>query len=245
MIRVKVVYMAENFVDKLKAFLHTAFLVGLDDWMEAGKVPGLRAVEFELFKYYVVRFSDVYINRESSRFDYPRQNFVYGEIPYRVARDIVKTASITGEDIVYDLGCGRGKFLFYVNMTTGAGCFGVDLLPTYIKCADKITTKLKLRDIFFQEEDLVNVDLSDADVVIVHGTCFSRKIHGKIKEKLNRMREGSRLISVTRPYEHPGLKLFDKKKYLLSWGWATIYFYELAQIIPPPSSSSMEGLSLR
>lgn len=214
-----------DFIKYALASTEALFLTGIRDWRNSSSVSGLRSVEVELFKHYIFKYSPLYVHQERIKTHYSQDNFTYGEIPYSVCREMVKISGITERDVVYDLGCGRGKFLFYVNLATGATCIGVDLLPTYIAIAEKITDKLGIKKIHFFEEDILDVDLRTASVVFIHGTCFSEELREGIIQKVDELREGTRLISVTKPFEHPHLRLVEKKTLLISWGLSHIYFY--------------------
>lgn len=214
-----------DFIKYILASTEALFLTGIRDWRDSAGVEGLRSVEKELFKHYIFRYSPLYVHQERVKTHYSQDNFTYGEIPYSVGKEIVRIAGITAQDVVYDLGCGRGKFLFFVNIFTGAMCIGVDLLPTYISIAEKITEKLGLKKIHFFEEDILDVDLRTASVVFIHGTCFCEDLRDGIAQKIDELKSGSRLISITKPFEHPQLKLIEKKTMLISWGLSHIYFY--------------------
>jgi SAM-dependent methyltransferase len=216
-----------DFIELCREYIETGFLTGLRDWQESGKIQGLREVEKEFFLNYAHKSYPVYILKERQPFGYNKFNFAYGETPYSIGRLIVDKAGITADDVVYDLGCGRGKFLFFMNLYTGAKCIGVDLLPIYINTANKIVEKLSLRGIEFFQEDIQNVDLYTASVVMIHGTTFNMDIHESVEEKIDQLKPGSRLISVSVPYHHPKLELLYKETYLFSWGKGTAFYYKV------------------
>jgi len=221
--------MIKKVLKSLVSSFEALFFTGWRDWKESARVPGLRDVEIQIFFYYVVKLSPIYIFLDRRQFNYPVDNFIYGEIPYQICREFVEIADITEKDVVYDLGCGRGKFLFFVRLFTNARCIGVDLLPTYIKCASRIIEKLKIKRIHFFCEDMLNVDLLTASVILIHGTTFTKELREELLKKFERLRPGARLISITKPFKHPRLKLFYKGDFLLSWGISTVYFYRLEE----------------
>ena len=217
----------KNFIQNVFASIEALFMTAIRDWRNSASVEGLRDVEKELYKHYIFKYSPIFVHQDRIKTHYSQVNFTYGEIPHSVSKEIVETAKITDKDVVYDLGCGRGKFLFFVNLFTGARCIGVDLLPTYISIAEKITEKLNLRKIHFFEEDILDVDLRTASVVFIHGTSFTEDLREGIRQKIEELRNGSRLISVTKPFEHPHLKLDSMKKMLISWGLTQVFFYSV------------------
>ncbi len=216
-----------NFIGKIFASIEALFMTPFRDWQDSASITGLRDVEIELYKYYIFKYSPIHVHQDKIQTTYSQSNFTYGEIPHSASKEIVKIAEIKEKDVVYDLGCGRGKFLFFVNLFTGARCIGIDLLPTYITIAETICEKLNLRKIHFFEEDILDVDLQTASVVFIHGTSFTENLRDGITQKIDELKNGTRLISVTKPFEHPNLKLDSKKKMLISWGLSDIYFYKI------------------
>lgn len=215
----------KNFIHNVLASIDALFMTSIRDWRVSASVKGLRNVEKELYKHYIFKYSPIFVHQDRIKTQYSQVNFTYGEIPYSASKEIVEAGKITERDVVYDLGCGRGKFLFFVNLFAGARCIGVDLLPTYISIAEKIIEKLNLRKIHFFEEDILDVDLQTASVVFIHGTSFTEDLREGIQQKIDELKNGSRLISVTKPFEHPHLRLDLMKKMLISWGLTEMYFY--------------------
>jgi len=212
-------------LNSIKDICEILFLMGVREWILASSIPGLGAVNFQLFLNYLLKFPTLFINRERNGLDYPYGNFLYGETPYYTAREIVEIAGITKEDVVYDLGCGPGKFIFFVHAFTGARCIGADLIPTYIRIAQKIVEKLGLSRIDFFREDILDMDLSTATVVFVNGTYFSRETHKTLSRNINRMNKGTRFISSSVSYDNPRLELTATKNLLFSWSRTPVYFY--------------------
>jgi len=217
----------KEYLKNLGDWIKAPFVIGLRDWIESAKVPGLRAVEIEFIKNYIVKYSPIYIYRDTRDIVYAKGSFSYGEVSYPVAAEIVREINITENDVFYDLGCGRGKMMFYTRLSTGATCIGVDLLPTHINIAEKITNKLVISRLHFFLEDIVNVDLRTGSVVFIHGTTFPDEVHDAVSENIGKMKPGSRFISVSRPYSNPRLELIKKENYFVSWGECTVLFYRV------------------
>jgi SAM-dependent methyltransferase len=217
----------KKFFEFILESLETVFLVGYRDWQESKSVKDLRNVEKEIFINYFNKSYPLFIRKERKETGYCKFSFTFGETPYPTARIIAQKAEITDKDIIYDLGCGRGKFLFFMNLFTGARCIGIDLIPTYIETANKIVEKIGLKRIEFFREDIMGIDLRTATVVMVHGTTFDMDIHDSIKEKIQQLKPGCRLISISVPYSHPRLTLIEKEDLAFSWGKGTMYLYRV------------------
>jgi predicted RNA methylase len=79
---------------------------------------------------------------------------------------MLKLAEVTSKDIVYDLGCGDGRFVVTASQQYGARGVGVDIDPDRIKEARALAKRTgadsKVR---FIEGDLFETDISEATVV--------------------------------------------------------------------------------
>ncbi|MCD4782922.1 MAG: methyltransferase domain-containing protein [Candidatus Eremiobacteraeota bacterium] len=214
-------------MSKLDDAIEILILMSFREWREVHRVPGMGKVDFLLFLNYFWRFPSIYIFRERKGLGYPYNNFLYGETPYYTVREIIETAEINENDVVYDLGCGRGKFLFFTRLYTGARCIGVDLISTYIKIAQNITEKAEIRNLDFFEEDILNVGLSTATVVFVNGTYFSPETHEGISLNIGKMKPGTRFISSSVEYDNPGLEHFATRDLIFSWARTPVYFYRV------------------
>ncbi|MFP4497042.1 MAG: methyltransferase domain-containing protein [Vulcanimicrobiota bacterium] len=211
----------------VKEFFDVLFLPGIRDFIKSGKIPGLRKVEMNYIYHYVLRLAPVYINRDRKNLGYPPNNFFFGETPYNVAEMICNILEVDKKDVVYDLGCGRGKFLFFVNLYCQARCIGVDLIRTYIDVANKIIQKLRLKDIYFFQEDILSVNLSTASVILIHGSTFSEDTHQALIKKIKNLKAGTRLVVYSVEYEQERLRKIRSERVMLSWGYTDLHFYEI------------------
>jgi SAM-dependent methyltransferase len=210
---------------QLLSFFKGIFYTDYLNWKDSKTIPGLRKVEIRFILKYALKITMFYILHERKKHDLPINNFCFGEMPYWVSKEICDNANITNTDTVYDLGCGRGKFLFLVNLYKKARCIGVDLLPTYIEIANSISESLNLQNISFYQEDINDIDLRTASVVFINGVTFSKETHDAINKNIDNLKPGSKLISVGVKYQHQSIELFFDKSYQMSWGIGTVYFY--------------------
>ena len=133
---------------------------------------------------------------------------------------VVKSIEIKSTDIVYDLGCGDGRWLFAVAKTTPAKeivGFEISLL-FYVWCRIKILFS-SYPHLKVKYQDLFKADLSQADVVF----CFLLpRTMIKIKDKLEKeMKPNSLFVSYT--FTLPGHQ--PEKTFKVSQKSLPIYFY--------------------
>jgi ribosomal protein L11 methylase PrmA len=89
--------------------------------------------------------------------------------PFEDIDTFFKLAPLSSVDVVYDLGSGDGRLLFAA-VEKGAGkIVGIELDPALARQARKVADERGLEDRFtFLEADVLDVDLSDATVVLCY-----------------------------------------------------------------------------
>lgn len=104
-------------------------------------------------------------------------------------------------ELLYDLGAGDGRILIEGAREFRARCVGVEIDPERVaRLKERLAaTKVEAKII---EGDLMQVDLSDADVVAIY---LSDSVNAKLAAKLSReLKAGARVVSLD--YELPGWK---------------------------------------
>lgn len=118
---------------------------------------------------------------------------VYEPTPLGVVDTLVAAANVGPKDVVYDLGCGDGRFLVAA-ARRGATGLGFDLNINLVEwaaanaLAERVDGKVK-----FQVRDLFTVDLSPATVVTLY---LLPELNLKLRPKLwKELAVGSRVVS--------------------------------------------------
>lgn len=152
---------------------------------------------------------------------------LFSKIPYcptpKVALDrIIKETDIKPGQVVYDLGCGDGRFLFAAEKK-GAKTFGYEIsLPSYLNAQFNIKKNRLKTKIYFK--NFYKADLSDADIVF----CFlTKKVIDKVEKLLmNNLKEGS--VIVIYECEFSNLKPFKQISFEINPGHIRkINFYKI------------------
>jgi SAM-dependent methyltransferase len=107
---------------------------------------------------------------------------------------MLKLAEVTSKDIVYDLGCGDGRFVVTASQQFGARGVGVDIDPQRIQEARELAKRTgadsKVR---FIEGDLFETDISEATVVTLY---LLTRLNLKLRPKLMKeLQPGTRIVS--------------------------------------------------
>ena len=114
--------------------------------------------------------------------------------PEDVVEAMLKMAGVTKEDVVYDLGCGDGRFVITAAKKLGAHGVGVDIDPVRIKESKENAQKGGVADrVKFIEGDLFKTDISGATVVTLY---LLNELNMQLRPKLLReLKPGTRIVS--------------------------------------------------
>jgi hypothetical protein len=202
-------------------------LMGLAVLAYSFTVPSLWKADLLLLLMYLFELPSFFISRDRKHLRYGAENFYYGETPYYTMRKLCEAAEVRGDDIVYDLGSGRGKPVFFVCLRYGCRAVGFELIGTYVRIANRIKAVLRLDRATFNHQDLLTADLSGASVIFVHGSFFTEEVREGLFKKIETMSPGTRLVTVSVPIDHARLELFKTQTAALSWGREPIYIYRV------------------
>ena len=79
---------------------------------------------------------------------------------YKDLNKLLKHVTLSCEDVVYDLGCGRGRFVFFISQFKIKKFVGIELQPSVYKLA--------IRNLqTFRYQGLCNIDFINSDVCLV------------------------------------------------------------------------------
>jgi SAM-dependent methyltransferase len=119
---------------------------------------------------------------------------VFVATPEHMLDVLLKTARVSNDDLVYDLGCGDGRIVIAAAARCGARGVGVDIDPNRIAEATANARCAGVTDrTTFVEADLFEIDLSDATVVTVY---LLPALNLRLRPKLlTELRTGARLVS--------------------------------------------------
>jgi ribosomal protein L11 methylase PrmA len=107
---------------------------------------------------------------------------------------MLKVASVTSKDTVYDLGCGDGRIVVTAAKVYGAHGVGIDIDPQRVAEANANVKAAGVGDkVKIVEGDLFQVDLSPATVVTLY---LLPQLNLKLQPKLfKELKPGTRIVS--------------------------------------------------
>jgi SAM-dependent methyltransferase len=111
-----------------------------------------------------------------------------------VAEAMLKLATTTSSDVVYDLGSGDGRIVIMAAKRFGARGVGVEIDGNLIKEAAKNARKAGVGDrVHFLQQDLFKTDFSDATVVTLYlSDSINMRLRGILEKQL---KPGTRIVS--------------------------------------------------
>jgi 16S rRNA G966 N2-methylase RsmD len=121
------------------------------------------------------------------------------EVPYVPTKELVvdkmlEMADVKGTDVLWDLGSGDGRIPITAAKRFGTRGVGVDIDPERVKEANENARKNNVTDkVRFIEEDLFNVDFSEATVVTLY---LLPEVNLRLRPKLlDSLKPGTRIVS--------------------------------------------------
>ena len=118
----------------------------------------------------------------------------YVPTPEPLVEEMLRTAKVSKDEVVYDLGCGDGRIVIMAAQKFGARGIGIDIDPPRIKEATANAAKAGVSDrVKFLKADIFTSDFSDANVIALYLlTSINEKLRPKI---LAETRPGTRIVS--------------------------------------------------
>jgi len=119
---------------------------------------------------------------------------MYAETDLNAVVRMLKLAGATSNDVIYDLGCGDGRFVITAARQFGARGVGIDIDAALIKGARESAQRAGISDrVRFVEADLFTADISEATIVTLYlGPQLNLKLRPKLVKDL---KPGTRILS--------------------------------------------------
>jgi len=118
----------------------------------------------------------------------------YEPTPQLIVEELLKMAEVNRNDIVYDLGCGDGRFVITAAKKYGARGIGIDIDPERIKeSIHKARIAGVMDRVKFIEGDLFEMDIREATLVALY---LLPELNMQLRPKLlKELKPGTRVIS--------------------------------------------------
>jgi SAM-dependent methyltransferase len=152
-----------------------------------------------------------------------KEAFPYGETPLCSLKKIADRFGLKSSDKVIDLGCGRGRGVFFLSQHYGCEVTGIDRVSSFIQRAKSLAEEHQALKVSFACGDMRKFDFSQASFVFFYGTTFSDEFVDELKQAMKALPKGSKVVTVS--YSIEGLELVDQLVVLFPWGSAAVYLH--------------------
>jgi SAM-dependent methyltransferase len=118
----------------------------------------------------------------------------YQPTPQLIVEELLKMADVNRKDVIYDLGCGDGRFVITAAKKYGARGVGIDIDPERIKESNQNARIAGVLDkVKFIEGDLFETDFREATVVALY---LLAELNMQLRPKLLQvLKPGTRVVS--------------------------------------------------
>ena len=155
--------------------------------------------------------------------------YVYGETPLTTLDYIADQCDFSSADTVFELGCGRGRGCFWLHCILNCKVVGIEYIPEFVKCANKVKEKFDVKGVEFRLEDILKTDYTGATVLYLYGTCFETPFINKLIERFSHLPSGTKIITVSYSLnDYTDRPLFEVMKRFtarFTWGETDVYLH--------------------
>ena len=170
---------------------------------------------------------------------YASKAHTYGEVTPEGFYKILRDAKAKSKGVFYDLGSGTGKAIILASLFRNfSKLVGIEILKDLYQTSVNILNRFdpEVRPILpierqkqvieFTNADFIEYDLTDSDLVFAHSTYFYDELMIALEEKCATLKEGTKILLVTKTFQSPLFRLIKSGEYPMTWGKATVNFYE-------------------
>ena len=136
---------------------------------------------------------------------------IFVPTPQDVVERMLELATVSKDDVVYDLGCGDGRIVVTAAQHYRCKALGFDIDPECVRLSRENVQNGSVSDLVeIVKADMLTQDLSKASVVTLY---IGQEMNRRLLPQLSRLKPGSRIVSHAFPLEG---YLPDKKVSVIS-----------------------------
>lgn len=192
--------------------------------------PDFRSLDRSLMSKYILRSP----YRISKRFLQKRREkdiYTYGETPLGTFEKMAKAVNVKPLDHVLELGCGRGRGVFFLSHFYNCNVTGIERIPQFIRVAKHVAHRFEVENVSFLCADMFEVDWPKANIIYLFGTCLEEGEIKRVIDKLKGFPKGTRILSVSYPLidydQSDTFKVTQDFSVSFPWGETSAYIQEI------------------
>lgn len=151
----------------------------------------------------------------------------YGETPLKTFSDIAALANLQKEDVVLDLGCGRGRVGLWLATCIGCRYMGVDEVSEFVEKGTQLVENLRLQSkVTFHKTDFFKAPLEQATAIYLYGTGQEEAVWTDLSIWLANLPKRPLIITVGAQLAEfsPHFSSIGHFEAEFGWGKTTVYF---------------------
>lgn len=146
----------------------------------------------------------------------------YGETPWFTLKKIFEP-HLQAHMTVFELGAGTGRTLLFLKGYFGADVVGFELIQPFVHKFQWLKHVLKLEGVDMRQGDWMKTDLSEGDLFLLVGTCYSDGDIVAAQQALRKVKKGAIIITTSWSLDHEVFECVSEEKCYFSWGRGTVY----------------------
>lgn len=149
---------------------------------------------------------------------------IYGETPLTVFHQIFIKGELSSQDTFVDLGCGRGRGVFFAQSFWKSYACGVDFVPLFCKQAQKLASFFAKPPQFFCQ-DFSFFNLQKGSFFYFYSICLEEEELLFMISRLETIKKGSKVVTVSFPLtDYSGsFSLSSSWESCFPWGKAELF----------------------
>ncbi|GEM_PF-1060853 len=166
------------------------------------------------------------VRREGAASGLSEEDLVYGETLPGTAFDLLKALEVGSQDIVIDLGCGRGVLPLVAGLAFQARAVGLEVLEGFVSRGRRAAEFLGLDGVDFQKGDFREGPLPRGTVYFLAGTCLEPSSWAAVTRNLaDSAPARARAVSLSQALPSAEWEALGRREMAFSWGSATVFLH--------------------
>jgi SAM-dependent methyltransferase len=153
-----------------------------------------------------------------------KEAFPYGETPLCSLKKIADRCELKPSDRVVDLGCGRGRGVFFLAHHYGCTVHGIDKVQSFISKGQSIIKNYNLSNVSFSCEEMLQYDCSSFSCVFFYGTCYDDIFVKAMVNNFTSLSKGSKIITIS--YSLPLFSVKETFQVSFPWGLGSVFIHQ-------------------
>ncbi len=153
----------------------------------------------------------------------------YGETPLVTMEKIARMAHITEEDIVLELGSGRGRCVFWLAFFIRCRVIGIEYNPVLVAKAKELQARFQVPNVDFIIQDMFTASFKEATVIYLYGILLSDSEIQKLCVAFSKLKRDVRIITISyslQEYCPEVFRVIDSCDVSFPWGTTKAYLHK-------------------